>query len=67
MFSSVSSILSLSRIEVNTMTADATAGLEWIFSAVITLGNLYFTNTLLSMMAAVAVLALVYKLYRLLK
>lgn len=67
MFSSVSSILSLSRIEVNTMTADAAAGLEWIFSAVITLGNLYFTNTLLSMMAAVAVLALVYKLYRLLK
>ena len=67
MFSSDSSILSLSHIEVNIMSADATAGLEWIFSAVITLGNLYFTNTLLSMMAAVAVLALVYKLYRLLK
>lgn len=67
MFSSVSFILFLSRIEVNTMSADATAGLEWIFSAVITLGNLYFTNSLLSMMAAVAVLALVYKLYRLLK
>lgn len=49
------------------MSADATAGLEWIFSAVITLGNLYFTNTLLSMAAAVAVLTLVYKLYRLLK
>lgn len=49
------------------MSADATAALEWIFSAVISLGNLYFTNTLLSMMAAVAVLALVYKLYRLLK
>lgn len=67
MFSSDSSILSLSHIEVNIMSADATAGLEWIFSAVITLGNLYFTNSLLSMMAAVAVLALVYKLYRLLK
>ena len=67
MYFSVSCILFLSRIEVNTMSADATAGLEWIFSAVITLGNLYFTNTLLSMMAAVAVLALVYKLYRLLK
>ena len=67
MYSSVSFILSLNRIEVNIMSADATAGLEWIFSAVITLGNLYFTNSLLSMMAAVAVLALVYKLYRLLK
>lgn len=67
MFSSVSFIPFLSRIEVNIMSADATAGLEWIFSAVITLGNLYFTNTLLSMAAAVAVLTLVYKLYRLLK